>query len=151
MTSMHLILTNRMSSDNAGVNDAHQEMTIFRSAQGGVKGIPRRNAADFRCTAQVHGSGLSSQKEMMSPREGGEGRGESLHHNSLLRTPRVTRTALHGCLVVAQDCLENKRCSATFNHTSTSIHRTCFPCFPFFFLSFFLFSFFLCFLFLFFV
>ena len=145
MTSMHLILTNRMSSDNAGVNDAHQEMTIFRSAQGGVKGIPRRNAADFRCTAQVHGSGLSSQKEMMSPR----GAGESLHHTSLLWTPRVTRTALHGCLVVAQDCLENKRCSATFNHTSTSIHRTCVPCFPVFF--FFLFFIFPCFLFLFFV
>ena len=70
MTSMHLILTNKMSTDNAGVNDTHQEMTTFRSAQRGVTDIPRRNDADFHCTEQVLGNGLLSQKEMMSPRGG---------------------------------------------------------------------------------
>ena len=50
-------------------NEGAQE-TTFRSAQCGVKGIPRRDDADFHRTEQVHGSGLSSQKEMTSPRRG---------------------------------------------------------------------------------
>ena len=62
----HLTPMNEVSTDNARVNAGVQE-TTFRSAKGGVKGIPRRNDADFDCTEYVHGSGLSSQKEMMSP------------------------------------------------------------------------------------
>ena len=42
MTSMHLLLTNKMSTDNAGVNEAHQEMTIFQSVKDEVDGIEER-------------------------------------------------------------------------------------------------------------
>ena len=39
MTLMHLMLTNKMSTDNAEVNEAHQKMTSFRSGKDEVDGI----------------------------------------------------------------------------------------------------------------
>ena len=45
----HLTPMNEVSTDNARVNAGVQE-TTFRSAKGGVKGISRRNDADFDCT-----------------------------------------------------------------------------------------------------
>ena len=96
--------------------------TTFRSAKSGVKGIPRCSDADFDCTEKVHGSGLPSQKEMMSPREGREVRHDTAYLTMSLSVQCAS--IFQTCRTPDDDCTRGSRRERQNTcHVSTSEHQ----------------------------